>query len=102
MKLRQHLPLLAFPAAELVFFGLAVSNLEKHPAAAVLGLLLAGLALCFCVHVCFHEMVHASGPKDSFALLLGSGAATLLQGLPFDGYLSASMSPLGRTAAGDI
>ncbi len=86
MNIRDHLPLLAFPAAELVFFGLAVSSLGEHPARAILGLFLAGLALSFCVHVCFHEMVHAPGPKDSFALLLGSCAATLLQGLPFDGY----------------
>jgi|CXWL01.1.fsa_nt_gi fatty acid desaturase len=86
MNLRKHLPLLAFPAAEIAFFVFAVLNFGERPAAALLGVFLAALALCFCVHVCFHEMVHASGPKDSAALLLGSCAASVLQGLPFDGY----------------
>ena len=86
MNLRRRLALLIFPFAELVLFSFAVLSLHGHPVVTIAWLCSAGLALCLSVHICFHEMVHATGPEDSFTRLLSAYAATLMQGMPFDGY----------------
>lgn len=84
--MHRSLHLALFPLAELATLGSALALVPAHPlSAAALGLV-AALALDFSVHIALHELVHVSGEADDpWRRALGWGA-TLLAGLPFDGY----------------
>lgn len=86
MSARRVFPLALFPALELVLLTLALARVDSGPAAWAPFAVLAAVALSFSVHVTFHELVHAPGAAEHPLAVPVSAAATLLAGLPLDGY----------------
>jgi fatty acid desaturase len=71
-----------FPLLELVFFMGSVVVLKWSIPLAILLLLLSSLSLSFGIHIFFHECVH----RRTLYPTLFNCAASILLGLPFDGY----------------
>lgn len=71
-----------FPLLELGCFVAGAALLERSPALSVALLLLASLNLSFGIHIFFHECVHRSSHYSA----LFKSAASIMIGLPFDGY----------------
>ena len=71
-----------FPVLEAVFFIASALALQHSIWLALFFLLLASLNLSFAIHIFFHECVHA---KSDYSNLF-KWPASILLGLPFDGY----------------
>jgi fatty acid desaturase len=86
MRFFRHLHLAAFPLIEAVAFIFFIRFFDTNLPASLFFLFLSGLCLNFSVHVTFHEIVHSTGAKNSPLMHLVNVLATILLGIPFDGY----------------
>jgi len=71
-----------FPLLEFGLFSGSVMTLNAYPLISLLLLLLASVALCFSIHIFFHECAHRHQEYPA----LYNWLATIMIGLPFDGY----------------
>jgi fatty acid desaturase len=74
------------PALEVVFLMAAIVAFPSQPLSAVLLVALASLALCFALHMSYHEVAHRSGKWCASRQLVTGLLLTPLLGVAFHGY----------------
>jgi len=85
-KNKKHFPwpLAIFPMIECLLFVCACFFIDTKPLVSIILVFLAAFVLSFSVHIFFHECIHYSTDKP--LNIFFQWMASLLIGLPFDGY----------------
>lgn len=74
------------PALEVVFLTAAISVFPSQPLSAIVLVVLAAFAMCFALHMSYHEVAHRSGNWRAWRQLGTGLLLTPLLGVAFHGY----------------